>query len=579
MTDTSSTQTRAVVRSKRFGIAAVLCFGLGLSLIVQPPGWAQSSYYGLVRALGNGTAQIDEYHWETGDKSWINNHFFSVKSPGMPMVLLPAYGGLKAVGFQSLSNSAGAELQKETPGYAVPKKLKLTSFGGSRAIALEVRKTSANSALMIWALTLLGCIIPGMAILLIVRSLAERWEPGTGAASSIALGMGTILLPFCGLFFSHVMATLVLFGAFAVLLRERREPPSLKLVALAGLLAGLAVFVEYPLAFGGAVVGLYAAFRGEAVSEGAVSVVKRGLTYAGGVIVGVIPVGLYNLWAFGSVTTMSYQDTVTTPGKTGHDVIGLVNSGLFGIGVPKLLGYASILVSPRGLVALTPVVLMAAIGVVLMYRRGLKAEALTILGVCLIYWTYVAGYIWPVGGQVPGPRYMIPMLPFIGLGLPFAWKRLPSATTVAAVAGSTVMVAATITVSTVKETGLTIWWTRVAHGNFGTTLFTLMGGGTGWATVLPTITFFIAAPLLAAAATSGLNYSRDWGWGVAMLFGWLLLAGVIAPHVREIHDPGTVAVAGLPHRLLAVAAGLAVLATVAGTLATRRKGDQPLPSS
>jgi len=548
-------------------------------LIVQPPGWAQASYYGLVRALGTGTAQIDKYHWETGDKSWINHHFYSVKSPGMPVVLLPAYEGLKLVGFQSLSNSAGTELQKSTPGYAVPKKLKLTNYGGSKRTALAVRKTSADSALMIWFLTLLGCIVPGMAILLIVRSLAERWEPGTGAASSIALGMGTILLPFCGLFFSHVMATLVLFSAFAVLLHERRGPPSLKLVAAGGLLAGLAVFVEYPLAFGGAVVGLYAAFRGEAVAEGALAVIKRGLTYAGGVIVGVIPVGIYNAWAFGSVTTMSYQDTVTTPGKTGHDVIGLVNSGLFGIGVPKVLGYASILFSPRGLIALTPIVLMAAVGVVLMYRRGLKAEALTIFGVALIYWTYVAGYIWPLGGAVPGPRYMIPMLPFIGLGLPFAWKRLPSATTVAAVVGGTVMVAATITVSTVKERGLDAWWLHTTKGHFATTLFTLVGGGNGWGTIVPTLILFIAAPLLAAAATSGLSYAHDWAWGALMLLGWLVLAVFVAPHVREIHDPGTVSVSGLPHGLLLIAAALAAVAVMAGLAVTRSVGDQGLPKS
>ena len=579
MTEDSSSSSHALVRSKRFGLAAIICFGLGLSLVVQPPGWAQASYYALIRAMDNGTAQIDKYHWETGDKSWINNHFFSVKSPGMPVVLLPAYAGLKAVGFQSLSNSAGAELQKETPGYAVPKNLKLASFGGSRTIALEVRKTSAESALMIWVLTLLGCIIPALVILLIVRSLAERWEPGTGAASSIALGMGTLLLPFSGLFFSHVMAALVLFGAFAVLLHERRGPPSLKLVVLGGLLAGFAVFVEYPLAFGGAVVGLYAAFRGEAIGEGALAVIKRGLTYAGGVIVGVIPIGIYNAWAFGSVTTMSYQDTVTTSGRTGHDVIGLVNSGLFGIGVPKLLGYTSILFSPRGLIALTPVVLMAAVGVVLMYRRGLKAEALTILGVVLIYWTYVAGYIWPVGGQVPGPRYMIPMLPFIGLGLPFAWKRLPSATTVSAVAGGTVMVAATITVSTVKEQGLGLWWLRIKDGHFGTTIFTLMGGGTGWGTILPTLILFAAAPLLAAAATSGLDFARDRLWGFVCLAGWLVLAALVAPHVREVHDPGTVSVSGLPHGLIATAALLSLIALGVASIATRRSSNQPAPNS
>jgi hypothetical protein len=174
---------------------------------------------------------------------------------------------------------------------------------------------------------------------------------------------------------------------------------------------------------------------------------------------------------------------------------------------------------------------------------------------------------------------MIPMLPFIGLGLPFAWKRLPSATTVASIAGGTVMVAATITVSTVKEQGLGLWWLRIKDGHFGTTIFTLMGGGTGWGTILPTLILFAAAPLLAAAATSGLDFARDRLWGALCLAGWLVLALLVAPHVREIHEPGTVSVSGLPHGLIATATLLSVIAVVASSIWTRRSSYQPAPNS
>ena len=103
----------SLARSRRFGIAAIICVGLGVSLLVQSPGWAQASYYGLVRAMGNGTAQIDKYHWEGGDKSWINGHFYSVKSPGLPVVVLPLYGALNLVGFDSLSKRAGETLMTD----------------------------------------------------------------------------------------------------------------------------------------------------------------------------------------------------------------------------------------------------------------------------------------------------------------------------------------------------------------------------------------------------------------------------------------------------------------------------------
>ncbi|MEI7559267.1 MAG: hypothetical protein WCJ63_01630 [Actinomycetes bacterium] len=569
----------SLARSRRFGIAAIICVGLGVSLLVQSPGWAQASYYGLVRAMGNGTAQIDKYHWEGGDKSWINGHFYSVKSPGLPVVVLPLYGALNLVGFDSLSKRAGETLMTDVSLYSPERKVNVTFFGGSTARALEVRRTSANSALMIWALTLLGSVVPALGIMFLTRSVAERMEPGTGAASSIALGMGTIFLPFSGMFFSHLIATFALFAGFVVLLRERAGPPSQKLLFLAGLLAGLAVFLEYPLAFGGVVIGAYAMLR---QADGAWNVgasVRRALAYSAGALLGALPVAFYNLWAFGSVTTMSYQDTVAIPGRTGHDVIGLVNGGLFGIGVPKPLGYASILLSPRGLFALTPILIMATLGVILMYRRGKRAEALAIAGVAAIYWTYVAGYIWPMGGQVTGPRYMIPMLPFVGLGLPYAWKRFPSATLATAIVSSSIIVVATVTNPLVKELGLSSWSRRLTAGDFQPTVFTLVGGGHGWASILPVLGLFGLAGLLAALATWGLDFSRDRLAAAAVLGGWVLIAFVLAPHVREIHDPVTVPVQGLSARLIVGPALLALLVVLGANLWQRFAAQGQRPSS
>src|SRR5213078_477139 len=104
------------------------------------------------------------------------------------------------------------------------------------------------------------------------------------------------------LFFAHLLSALLGFAAFAVLWRERDGPPRLALVAAAGLLAGLAVTTEYPLALAGVVLGLYAVARSRPV--------RRGLAYAGGVAVGVAPLLAYDWWAFGSPTHVSYGDAV-----------------------------------------------------------------------------------------------------------------------------------------------------------------------------------------------------------------------------------------------------------------------------
>ncbi len=197
---------------------------------------------------------------------------------------------------------------------------------------------------IIWALGLFGCVLPALVLMLLVRRMGDRIEPGHGTAAAVTLGLCTMVLPFSTLYFSHVLAALLGFAAFAVLWRERDRPGdgSLLLVALGGLLAGLAFASEYPLALGGAVLGLYAISRG--------SRVRRGLAYAGGALLGAAPLFAYNLWAFGSLTHLSYANAVKEQGITGHDVLGSNQSGFFGVSVPSPQGRAGAAVLVEGAV-------------------------------------------------------------------------------------------------------------------------------------------------------------------------------------------------------------------------------------
>src|SRR3954464_4991611 len=103
-------------------------------------------------------------------------------------------------------------------------------------------------------------MLPAALILLLVRSMPERLEPGYGTAGTMALGLGTLILPFATLLFSHVFSALLGFAAFAILWRERQRgspPPRLLWSALAGVLIGYGVATEYPVFIVGAVLGVY----------------------------------------------------------------------------------------------------------------------------------------------------------------------------------------------------------------------------------------------------------------------------------------------------------------------------------
>ena len=267
-----------------------------------------------------------------------------------------------------------------------------------------------------------------MLLVLLVARVVERFEPGLGPLSGITVGLATLVLPFSTMLFVHVLSALLGFAAFALLVHERDRRESLALVGAAGLLAGLAVTTEYALVIVAVVLGLYAVSRRHAV--------RRAAVYVCSAAVGLVPLLLYNRWAFGSTSHLSYADAIAVPGKSGHDVLGLNGPGLFGVGRPHPRVALELLFSNRGLLVLSPVLALAGVGTVLLYRRGWRAEALTIGVIALAFLAYDSGYVNPFGGDVPGPRFLIPAIPFLGVALAPCYRRLPGPTLALAVASA-----------------------------------------------------------------------------------------------------------------------------------------------
>ena len=94
-----------------------------------------------------------------------------------------------------------------------------------------------------------------------MRRVAGWVEPGFGTVAAVAMGLGTLLLPFATMFFAHALSACLVFAAFTVLFVERRGRPRPALLVAAGVLAGLAITTEYPTALIGFVLGVYALAR------------------------------------------------------------------------------------------------------------------------------------------------------------------------------------------------------------------------------------------------------------------------------------------------------------------------------
>ena len=456
---------------RRPATLALVCLCLAYASLAQGIGWNQLAHYSLVRSLADGTAQVDRYRGETGDVAWVNGHYYAAKAPGLAFATLPVFVVLDATGLKE----------------------KLASAPGA----------TDDTVGMLWALGLVGCVLPALGIALLVRRLGDQVELGYGVLAAVTAGAGTLLLPFATLFFSHVLAASLAFAAFGALWLRRWG-------LAAGVLAGLAVTADYPLALAGAIVGVYALSRSW----------RTGLAYAGGALIGVLPLLAYQWWAFGSPFHLAYTDAVLVGGESGHDVLGANASGFFGVGTPSGRVVAELLFAPVGLLRISPVLALAAVGLVLAWRRGFRAESLTIAAVALGYLVYNSGYFQPFGGFVPGPRFLVPILPFLGVALAPAFRRLPATSLALGAVSVALTCAITVTGPLLAFDGR--WYERLFDGWFG---------GRSWYVVVPFALLMLGAVAFALRATP-LERPHDLAVAAAAVAAWIAL-WIVAPDKLE----------------------------------------------
>lgn len=457
---------------RRFGLLAVVSLGFVFAWPLQGGGSIEIAHYVLVKALATGTASVDAALGEVGgavtnDLMRLDGRLYSNKAPGLALAALPGYVVLEAVGAQ----------------------------------------VDGDPARPLWALGLLVVVLPATGAMLVVRGLGNRLAPGFGAVAAVAIGLGTLLLPYATLFLNHVLSACLVVAAFA-LARSSRIP----VVAAAGVLAGLAVTVEYTNAIAAAGFGLL-------VLAGT-NRVRRAGAWAVGALAGVVPLVAYNQLAFGEVLHSSYA----------ADAQG-ASVDLFG--VPSLDVGLELLLSDHGLLVLSPVLAAAGAGLPLMWRRGLRSEAATIGGVVLGYLIVDSAFYSPFGGFSPGPRYLIPVLPLLGVPLAAAFRELPLAVGGLAAASSVAMLGLTATHPEAGYDGR--WLDRLLDGEVPLTAASL-AGVTGWYAVLPLFAGAAVAVVLACLSLPDLRIRRfEPVVAGILLIGWAAIA-LLAPATGEPDD-------------------------------------------
>lgn len=426
------------------GVALLLTYGY----FVGEPAWNQNSRLALTRALvEHRTTIIDHDHFTTGDKSRRNGHFYCDKAPGASWAALPAYAVFYAIRRATRGELPRAQVRPLDPRSPVPEP---DERGPGDVLVYNLAHRIALYLCALFTGMLPSVAAAAAMFLLALRQAEGRVRPALVVA--LAFGLATPVLPYATVFYGHALCGALLLWAFAVVaLRDPSEGRD-RTPLVVGTLLGAAVVTEYPAAVPTLAIMALAAWRhGRGF---ALRVAAAGVPWA-------LALGAYHWTAFGH------------PLRTGYDFVYLEEfaEGMrvrYGLGLPDpTAAWELLLGSYRGLFYLSPVLMLAAWGLVvaLRDREGLpRAATLTAAGIVLYYVLLNAGYYMWDGGAAFGPRHMVPMLGLLMLGGIPALRAAPRVFVVLAAVGALHMLLGAAATPEAPQHGNPVWehaWPRV----------------------------------------------------------------------------------------------------------------------
>jgi hypothetical protein len=377
----------------------------------------------------------------------------------------------------------------------------------AEAVRLPPLEEVQGSSTRLWAVRVLTSGLAFLLVAFLVGRTAEGLASGRGAAALVAFALGTMVAPLAATGFAHVTAAALGFAAFVLAWRRRPLP--------AGLAAGAALLAEYQTAAIAVVVGVYVLLRGA----------RPAAAYLAGILPGVAALLVYDALAFGSPSHLSYRYVAIPEQQT----------GFFGIGAPHLHSTWEVFGGSSGLLLVSPVLAAAAYGLVLLARtRPVEAAACAAVGVFFLL--LACGYFAPYGGTVLGPRFVVPALPFLAVGLGPAFGRRPLVTALLAAASVLAVLGLTIVWSAHPQLHGTIWGelARVPSEGRASGLMRHMtdnvlgwtSAGSGWG--LAVMVGAASAALALALPGRPLELRRHpWRAAVAAAVGLALVAGAL----------------------------------------------------
>ncbi|NTV22785.1 MAG: glycosyltransferase family 39 protein [Nanoarchaeota archaeon] len=343
-------------------------------LFAKYDGWNENSRLDLAMSIvDHGTLSIDSYHENTGDKAYHGGHYYSDKAPGTGILLAPVY--------LLYANTLGKDMQDDRWF------LRLVFF----SIVFLSSLSSALCAAVLYRF---------------LRFFTKNRM--TKLAVTYTFGLATISFQYATVLLGHAVSTLLILLAY-YLVYEKADN-----LFLSGVLAGLSFLVDYTNI--GFVIALFIFIFLRSM--------KQLLPFSLGVMVFIAVFFAYNACAFGSPFNISYMYVFNGIPEDGN--VTATQMSLDTFIKPRFTDYwysvpLRVLFYPyRGLFFYNPILIRGMLYLISQNSKLRLALVISFVILMYIYMRYISGIWW--GGTAFGPRYLLPLVPFLCLYLVYPFE-------------------------------------------------------------------------------------------------------------------------------------------------------------
>jgi hypothetical protein len=348
---------------------------------IRPGDWNIDSRFALVKAIvEEGRLTIDSYEFETGDKAYINGHYYSDKAIGASIL-----GALVYLPFYEI-NGGPLPLELFT--------ILITFFAVSVPTAL----------------------LSPMFYSLALRITGKKW---LALILTLCISLTTPLFPYAGAFYGHSLAATIAFSVFFLWVEvnqfEARITPA-RLFA-SGFLIGFMIITEYTTIMIAMFLMGYIIYIALS-KQMPVNSKNIGCFLVGGAIPLIVLLS-YNWICFGSPLSLGYSHEYLEKYRDFH------NTGIMGFSWPNAMTLLYMTIHPmQGIFLQSPILLFAIPGFVMMkWETKFRVELIFCTLTILVYFLAVSSLDWWWGGDAFAARHLIPVLPFFGMALISAAKK------------------------------------------------------------------------------------------------------------------------------------------------------------